>query len=120
MNPNSVYLRAIEVLRTNGHTQGEYYATVETGVGIEFAPAECPVCLSGALSVAFYGYPVPPEKGQRPEFDVLAERLATALGIDRVGGPPEDDDPVMRLAGWNDQLGRTVDELIAGLQAVTA
>jgi hypothetical protein len=110
-----IYLKAAEVIRTNGHYKGAYFEpSPESGVGILPAPTECPVCIAGALSIAISGQPTPDRDAspERAHYDVIAGRLADAMGIE--GDPTLE--PVGRLAGWNDVDDRTADDVIAALE----
>lgn len=110
-----IYLKAAEVVRTNGHYKGAYFEpSPESGVGILPAPAECPVCIAGALSIAISGDPTPDRDAnpEREHYDVIAGRLADTMGIE--GDPLLA--PVGRLAGWNDAEERTADDVIAALE----
>ncbi|MGH3586237.1 MAG: DUF6197 family protein, partial [Pseudonocardia sp.] len=102
-----VFRRAAEVIQTNGHHQGAYY---DLSTPSTMPPADCPVCTAGALSVAVTGNPVPPEDldgvlGFAVEF--LSERVYAAT---------TDEDPIERVASWNDGIGvgqvEVVDELL--------
>lgn len=109
-----IYLKAAEVIRTNGHNKGEFFTRPETGVGIELAATECPVCIAGAVSVAVFGWPVPRgyEDDERAQFDAAARQLADLIGVE--GDPLLE--PVGRLAGWNDTDERTAADAIAALE----
>ncbi|MEU5477528.1 DUF6197 family protein [Streptomyces mirabilis] len=115
MTDAEIYLKAAEVIRTNGHYKGAYFEpSPESGVGITPAAAECRVCIAGALSIAISGDPLPdrdanPERGQ---YDAIAGRLADLIHIE--GDPLLD--PVGRLAAWNDTDDRTADDVIAALE----
>lgn len=115
MKLDEIYLKAAEVIRTNGHYKGAYFEpSPESGVGITPAPSECAVCIAGALSIAISGNPIPDRNYSpgRQHYDVIAGRLADAMGIE---GDPELE-PVGRLADWNDLDGRTADDVIAALE----
>jgi hypothetical protein len=110
-----IYLKAAEVIRTNGHYKGAYFEpSPESGVGITPAPAECPVCIAGAVSMVFFDWPVPGgyEDDERAQFDAATRRLADVIGIE--GDPALE--PVGRLAGWNDTDDRTAADVIAALE----
>jgi hypothetical protein len=111
---SEIYLKAAEVIRTNGHYKGAFFTRSETGVGIELAAAECPVCVAGAVSMAVFGWPVPSgyEADERAQFDAAARQLADLIGV--AGDPMLE--PVGRLAGWNDLPERTPADVIAALE----
>ncbi|MGW7087612.1 DUF6197 family protein [Streptomyces sp. NPDC054871] len=102
-----VYQQAADVIRANGHYKGAYWGRPETGVGIEYAASECPVCAVGALSVAVTGSPVP----QADEVDPVIIAFAS-----RMFGPVNAEAAVVRLAAWNDAPERTPDDVIAALE----
>lgn len=109
-----IYLKAAEVIDTNGHAKGDFYSIPETGVGIERSRCEYPVCAGGALSVAMFGDPVPPREGSdgRAEFDVAVSRVNARIDNLHLFGF-QGEPPVMRLAGWNDAEDRTPADVIA-------
>lgn len=108
-----IYLKAADIIRANGHAKGEYYIRPETGVGIELAATECPVCIAGAVSLAITGWPVPVnDESKRQQFDIAARRLAALMDVE---GDPQLE-PVGRLAAWNDLTERTADDVIAALE----
>lgn len=115
MTLTEIYLKAAQVIRANGHYKGAYYESApEAGVGIQFAPTECSMCIAGAVSMAMTGWPIPGgwDDDGRAEFDAAARRLAELVGA-------EDDpllEPVGRLAGWNDADDRTAADVIAALE----
>ncbi|MER7788601.1 hypothetical protein [Streptomyces sp. NPDC097640] len=112
-NPAAVYLKAADIVRSNGHNKGAYFTRPETGVGIDLAPSECPVCIAGAVSLAMFGWPVPSgEEGRREEFDATTRRLVELMDVE--GDPLLE--PVGRLAAWNDMPERTVEDVIAALE----
>ncbi|MFF6847053.1 DUF6197 family protein [Streptomyces antimycoticus] len=107
----TTFRRAADIIRTNGHNKGDYYRIPETGVGIEPAPAECPVCAAGALSIALTGAPRPVADGI-PLVEAAARRLLEhlipgykrALAIWDLG------------VLWNDVPERTADDVIAAFE----
>lgn len=103
----TVYLKAAEVIRTNGHYKGAYWGRPETGVGIEYAASECPVCAVGALSVAITGSPVP----SVDEVDTVVVAFAS-----RMFGPVNEAAAVVRIAEWNDAEERTATDVITALE----
>lgn len=98
-----IYLKAAEVIRTNGHYKGAYWGRPDTGVGIELAAPECPVCTVGALSVATTGSPVPTVD----EVDPIIVDFAS-----RMFGPVNEAAAVVRIAEWNDAEERTAADVI--------
>ncbi|MEU0783450.1 hypothetical protein ABZ341_17990 [Streptomyces sp. NPDC006173] len=110
-----IYLKAAEVIRTNGHYKGAYFEpSPESGVGITPSPSECAVCIAGALSIAISGDPIPDRDfgPNRRQYDAIAGRLADLMNIE---GDPKLE-PVGRLAGWNDAEERTADDVVAAFQ----
>ncbi|MEU0818866.1 DUF6197 family protein [Streptomyces mirabilis] len=107
MTLSEIYLKAAEVIRTNGHYKGAYYGWGESGVGITLAPAECPVCTAGALSVAISGQPVPTSD----EFDVVALDFARRTRL-----PFDLNWPTIAIGDWNDDPERTAADVIAALE----
>lgn len=110
-----IYLKAADIIRTNGHYKGAYFEpSPESAVGILPTPAECRVCIAGALSIAISGNPTPDRDGgsERKQYDVIAGRLADLMHIE--GDPLLE--PVGRLAGWNDADDRTADDVISALE----
>lgn len=98
-----IYLKAAEIVRTNGLYKGAYWGRPETGVGVELTAAECPVCTVGALSVATVGHPTP----LVDEADAVIVDLAS-----RMFGPVNEAAAVARIAEWNDAEERTAADVI--------
>lgn len=106
----AVYMKAANIIRTNGHTKGDFFSRPESGVGIELSAHECPPCIAGAISVALTDWPVP--MGELDDFNAAILRLTELLGL-----PPNPLLlPVGRLAEWNDVDERTQDDVIAALE----
>jgi hypothetical protein len=103
-----IYLKAAEVIRTNGHYKGAYFGLTEGCVGIELSANERPVCVAGALSVVIYGHPQPWEDS---DFDKAAADFAS-----RTLTTFDEGNPVASLADWNDSDRRTADDVIAALE----
>lgn len=113
-NLAAVYLKAADIIRTNGHYKGAYWGRPESGVGVELSPRECPSCVAGAISIALTDWPVPHgvEDGELDDFNEAVLRLNELLGLE----PDPMLIPVGRLAAWNDTEDRTPDEVIAALE----
>lgn len=107
-----VYLKAADVIRANGLNKDGFFTRPETGVGVELAADECPVCIAGAVSVVINGFPAPSSSDYRDEFNAAVRQLADLMGLE--GGPLVE--PVGRLAAWNDAPERTADDVIAALE----
>lgn len=97
--------RAAEILQTYGWHQGANFKADG-----EKPPAECPQCAYGAISTAVHGAPSiglsssDPEQPQRCTLWLAAARAAEQYVGENV-------------ADWNDNLGRTVDEVTGMLRA---
>ncbi|GGW99198.1 DUF6197 family protein [Streptomyces chartreusis] len=107
MKLSETYLKAADVIRTNGHYKGSYYGVGESGVGIQLTPAESPVCAVGALSIAVDGQPVPCSD----EVDVIALDFAQHLRL-----PMPDSWPTIAISEWNDEFDRTPGDVIAAFE----
>lgn len=107
MQLSEIYLKAANVIRTNGHHKGAYCAIPASG--FDFAPAsyERPVCAVGALSVAVTGRPVP----VADEVDPIIVDFAS-----RMFGPVNEAAAVVRIAAWNDDDNRTPTDVIAAFE----
>ncbi|MGW7688918.1 DUF6197 family protein [Streptomyces asiaticus] len=106
----TTFRRAADIIRTNGHNKGDYYRFPETGVGIQLAPAECPVCAAGAISIALTGAPKP-SGHDVPLVEAAARRLLEHLipGYKRALA-------IWDLGLWNDADERTADQVIAAFE----
>ncbi|WP_217235404.1 hypothetical protein [Streptomyces sp. AC555_RSS877] len=102
-----IYLKAAEVIRANGHYKGAYWGRPESGVGVELAAAECPVCTVGALCVATIGDPVPSSDEADPVIVHFASRMF---------GPTNEAAAVVSIARWNDADDRTPADVIAAFE----
>jgi hypothetical protein len=102
-----IYLKAAEVIRTNGHYKGAYWGRPESEVGIELTAAESPVCAVGALSVAVTGNPTPTADDVDPVLVDFASRMF---------GPVNEAAAVVRIAAWNDAEERTPADVIAAFE----
>lgn len=101
MNP-SIFRQAAEVVRIKGHGKGSY---------------SCPdgeVCALGALSTAATGNPTPPE--------AIDSEMWAAIEFlsDRVPSNTIDEDPIERIADWNDRDSTTPADVIAQLEAAAS
>jgi hypothetical protein len=106
-SPAVILTDAVEILRRNGHFKGGY--VLETGT----APFEQrPVCAIGAILIAAEGDPRPEMPG------VLGETASAAARVlaRSIHSTVVDDDPIERIADWNDAEDRTPDEV---MQAMT-
>ncbi|WP_328313146.1 hypothetical protein OG432_24705 [Streptomyces sp. NBC_00442] len=109
----AVYEKAADVIQTNGHCKGWFY-----DIDAEGSPPvhSLRVCALGALSVAVTGIPQPPE-----ELDGLLAEAVADLSPRIVSGTVGED-PVERIADWNDADARTpaevVDTLLLAAKAV--
>lgn len=97
---------AAEILRRNGHFKGAYYAP-----GTDLPEWQRPVCALGAILIAAEGDPRPEMPG------VLGDTAANAArALSRsIYSSVVDSDPIERIADWNDDADRTVDEVLQGL-----
>lgn len=107
-SPAVVLTDAVEILRRNGHFKGAYYAPFN-----EAPEWERPVCALGAILIAAEGDPRPEMPGvfgptANEAINVLARSIHSTV---------VDDDPIERIADWNDAEGRTPGEV---MQAMTA
>lgn len=74
----------------------------------------CQWCLAGAVMAAMRELGVPMGVGQRqPWLDFQHHWCKANLGAD-------EDPSTMNLVGWNDQEGRTVDEVVHSLKRIQA
>ncbi|MGW0579805.1 DUF6197 family protein [Streptomyces sp. NPDC002920] len=55
-----IYLKAAQVIKSNGHAKGDFYSIPEGVVDITLDRSEWLVCALGALAVATFGDPYPP------------------------------------------------------------
>lgn len=111
MNLADAYVKAADIIRTNGHAQGWFYLPPETDP--DLPAVDCPVCVAGALSIALYGHPTPPARGEVDDLEMAAARLLESLDIT----PHPEDIAVLRLATWNDSDQQTADDVIAALES---
>ncbi|WP_405537005.1 hypothetical protein [Streptomyces antimycoticus] len=107
----ATYREAADIIRRNGLNKGDWHGQPETGVGIQLAPTECPVCAAGAISIALTGAPKP-YRDDVPLVEAAARRLLQhlipgykrALAIWDLG------------VLWNDVEERTADDVIAAFE----
>lgn len=106
-SPALILADAVEILRRNGHFQGGYFQ--EEATGPEY---DRPVCALGAILIVAEGLPYPTNPGMFSEDAYEAARvLARSIHSTVV-----DEDPVERIADWNDKPERTPGEV---MQAMT-
>lgn len=109
----AVYEKAADVVRTNGHCKNWFYDIYNEGVKPR---SDLRVCTVGALSLAVTGDPVPPG-----ELDGTLREAVEYLSL-RVVSATFEDDPIERIADWNDHADRTagdvVDTLVLAAKAV--
>ncbi|MGW7001316.1 DUF6197 family protein [Streptomyces sp. NPDC054933] len=100
-----VYRRAADVIRTNGHYTGDYYSSADA---LFLPKPQCPVCTVGALRIATTGSP-----------DVADDLTSSAVAFfsPRITSNIVNEDPVERIADWNDDPERTHDEVVEALLA---
>lgn len=98
-----------ELIERNGWSQGTNWR--DNGGKL---PSDCPVCVLGGLNVVTHGFPWNPI-----ESDAMMRRdraaLAVARYVERATGFALAD--VYEAAHWNDEAGRTAEEVCAVLRA---
>ncbi|MEV6580194.1 hypothetical protein AB0M92_18750 [Streptomyces sp. NPDC051582] len=107
-SPAVILADAVEILRRNGHFKGGYYDPSTD----EPALSEQPVCAIGAILIAAEGWPTPEMPG------VFGETTYEAIKVlaRSVYSTVVDEDPIERIADWNDDADRTPGEV---MQAMT-
>lgn len=105
------YLKAAQVIRTNGHNKGDYFAYPEAGVGVCPSRTGSPVCAVGALTLVVTGDPVPETGALGDEVDALVADFAV-----RTIGRHDRNDPIFAVATWNDAPERTPADVIAAFE----
>ncbi|MFJ7999046.1 hypothetical protein ACIQ7D_18125 [Streptomyces sp. NPDC096310] len=95
----TLFRQAATEMSTRGHHQGHF--TCPTGE----------VCTVGALSVAVTGNPVPAEKVDASTWAAI-EYLSPRIDSNIV-----DEDPIERIADWNDRTSTTPSDVLAVLEA---
>jgi hypothetical protein len=110
-NLAEIYLKAAQVIESNGHAKGDFYNIPESSYGISLGRCEWPVCALGALSIAVFGDPYPPRENQdgHTEFAAIAARLNARIDFN---AEPQVE-PMVRIANWNDAEERTAADVIA-------
>lgn len=103
-----LFRRAAEVIETNGHCKNWFHDTY----AIELPLRKRRVCAVGALCVADG---LPPD-----ELSALAELEAVEFLSRRIDSNVVDEDPVERIADWNDAPARTEAEVIEALRDAAA
>lgn len=112
----AVYLKAANIIRTNGHYKGAYFESSPASVvGIQPRPTECSVCIAGAVSLAMTGWPVPVGLDWESDSEPLQDAIQRLADITGVEGDPAAE-PVGRIAAWNDAPERTQDDVVAALE----
>jgi hypothetical protein len=121
VTPADILRNAARYLHRYGWTQGDFFNTTLTG-----GPAFPPACATGAITMAVYGHPTDP-RGNDPEYDDRADLCNRAMRcLDHflsTGDYVTDPDPFGRVCpspievvtDWNDEEGRTLDEVTAAL-----
>lgn len=107
-SPAVILADAVEILRRNGHFKGGYYAP-----GSDAPEWERPVCALGAILIAAEGDPRPEMPG------VFGETASAAIKVlsRSIHSSVVDDDPVERIADWNDDEDRTPGEVMQAMAA---
>ncbi|MFD5386319.1 hypothetical protein ACFWMG_15485 [Streptomyces sp. NPDC127074] len=97
----ATYREAANIIGTNGHNKGDWYSVPETGVGIELAPAECPVDAGGAISIALTGSPT------HAWYDVPLVEAAVRRFMEHLRPGYTRPMAIWDLGRWNDAEERT-------------
>lgn len=100
--------KADTILGANGWLQGDLYDRQQQSGGTP--PAACRMCLIGATNTAAGGEPRLGDMGALDLADAALRVVADQLGLS----------PGRELAVWNDQRGRTVDEVRQALRDTAA
>lgn len=93
--------KAADVIDRNGHHQGYLYDEAKADDGLLLQC--CPVDAVGAINVAVFGKPRWPTE----DHDGSPLAQAAALALEETVGKP--------VPGWNDETGRTSDDVITNL-----
>lgn len=99
--------KAAEIIARNGWMQDDFYDFTQSQVwGKE--PKDCRVCAYGAIHIALTGMPQPPEE-DGPDPDEAAYALLDFIGVEG-----------RDLGSWNDQNGRTAEEVVQAMRGTAA
>lgn len=109
MKNSEIYLKAAEVIETNGHYKGDFVGRQEGSVGVSPSRTDSPVCAAGALALVMFGDPFPPD-GDDQYDAIVADFNARVPDFHLYGfhGEPA----VLRLADWNDDHAVTATDVI--------
>lgn len=99
-----VFRRAAEVIQTNGLYKGDFCDSTAAG-------ERTAVCTVGALRVVAGGHPVAES--------ALADEAVRFLSP-RIYSNVVDEDPIERIADWNDSADRTPTEVVETLLSAAA
>ena len=102
----AIFRKAAEVLRANGHHQGDYYNHLQSAYQ-GLPPKACAVCTYGALNIA---------AGGDPEHINGMARLAAMALADHLGIP----DTPAAIGVWNDRAGRTAEQVETVFREIAA
>jgi hypothetical protein len=111
-----VFKEAARIIERNGHHKGGYHDTSAPDLN------DCRVCVLGALSIAYFGFPDPynaPREAveQVQEFTHITNRVA-----DHIGLPYDPDDieaSTNSVGDWNDEPERTEQDIIRVLDSIS-
>ncbi|MEU2086733.1 hypothetical protein ABZ569_33290 [Streptomyces albus] len=102
-----VIRQAADVIENNGLHHGWYFTDAP-----ERSPADCPMCTAGALAFVLTGHPEPGcEPEEYPQFEEVIRYVS-----DRIYSDVVEEDPIERVADWNDT--RTKAEVVATLRQI--
>lgn len=110
-SPAVILADAVEILRRNGHFKGGYHSPDG-----HIPENERPVCALGAILIAAEGEPIPEMPGV---FGVDAYEAAKTLARS-ITSSVVDDDPIERIADWNDNEDRTPGEVMQAMAEAAA
>ena len=96
---------AARIIRRNGWHQGFYYDRSQNAYGTRFD--QCRVCARGAINLAV----APPDSE-----DLRRQAIYAVAAVERWLDTNRPQDDTYSLAAWNDEAGRTVDEVLAALE----
>lgn len=110
MKTSEILDKAADVIERNGWVQDEWYE-----FGRAEDPRDCPVCAGGGLDVAA-GY----DPGEPDDIPALSAAVkAFAAHVDPAFDPAAQGG-YGTVAGWNDEPGRTAEEVVRELRAAAA